>query len=171
MTIEAYTYPDEFSICDGTKQPIKGVKLGQQTRLPFCMTYRTEVGNDTGSEDDDSYLLHLVYNCTASPSDRSYETINDSPDAITFSWECDTTPQQFSNYDYSPVSTIVIDSSKVKDLELNGRKTLTTLEEILYGNLSKDATMPSPDYVVKLFMDSTVPNSEQQPEPEVPVEG
>lgn len=155
MTIEAYTYPDDFCICDGTKQLIPGVKLGQQTRQNFCMAYRTNIGNDAVSETDD-YLLHLVYNCTVSPSDRAYETINDSPDAITFSWEGSTVPETFSNYDYSPVSTIVIDSEKAKKrFTIQGmRKPLELLEMVLYGTdglPGYSPTMPSPDYVVDLF--------------------
>lgn len=129
-TIEAYTYPDEFALCDGTAQPdgVPGVYLGQQARKPFGFTYKSKIGNDTSSEEDDAYKLHIIYNATASPSERAYETVNDSPDAMTFSWEFDTTPIDVAGY--KPISSITIDSRKADPT------CLAALEDILYG---KDA--------------------------------
>lgn len=130
-TIEAYTYPDEFAECDGTAQPVTGVKLGQQKRKPFGFCFRTQVGNDTTTDSDDGYLIHIIYNATASPSDRSYETINDSPDAITFSWEVTTSPVDVGIDGYKPVSTIVIDSRKFTTT--TQQTALAALEGKLYG--------------------------------------
>lgn len=155
-TIEAYQSPDEFDACDGTATVVPGVHLGQQKRQPFGFSYVTQVGNDTASDGDDGYKLHLWYNCTASPSERSYETVNDSPDAITFSWEIDTTPVPVAGY--KPVSTITIDSTK---LDADGKAALTTLENMLYGRNAdseatppveaSDPTLPSPAQVLALF--------------------
>lgn len=145
-TIEAYTYPDEFAVCDGSASPATGVFLGQQKRMPFGFSYVTQVGNDTATDTDDGYKLHLWYNCTASPSERSYETINDSPDAITFSWEINTTPVPVKGY--KPVSTITIDSTK---LDAAGKAKLDTLKEQLYGGDNSDPTLPSPDDVLDIF--------------------
>ena len=137
-SIEAYTYPDEFMECDGTKEAAKGVYFGQQSRKGFGLCYKTQVGSDTDS-DATSYKLHLVYNCMASPSDKGYETINDSPDAITFSWEVDTTAVKVTGY--KPVATIVIDSRKADATKL------TALEKILYGDTAA-AKLPTPDEVL-----------------------
>ena len=145
-TIEAYTYPDEFAVCDGSASPVAGVFLGQQKRMPFGFSYVTQVGNDTATDDDDGYKLHLWYNCTASPSERSYETVNDSPDAITFSWEINTTPVPVKGY--KPVSTITIDSTK---LDAAGKAKLDTLKEQLYGSDNSEPTLPSPDDVLAAF--------------------
>jgi hypothetical protein len=145
-TIEAYTYPDEFAVCDGSASPVAGVFLGQQKRMPFGFSYVTQVGNDTATDDDDGYKLHLWYNCTASPSERSYETVNDSPDAITFSWEINTTPVPVKGY--KPVSTITIDSTK---LDAAGKTKLDTLKEQLYGSDNSEPTLPSPDDVLAAF--------------------
>lgn len=125
-TIEAYTYPDEFAECDGSANIADGVSFGQQSRKPFGFTYVTTVGNDTAGEGDDGYKLHLIYNATASPSQKAYATINESPDAITFSWEVDTTPIVVAGL--KPVSTITINS-----LKANAEK-LAALEAILYGS-------------------------------------
>ena len=142
-TIEAYMYPEEFGECDGTASPVAGVYIGQQKRKPFGFSYVSQVGNDTASEGDDGYKLHLWYNCTASPSEKSYETVNDSPDAITFSWEISTTPVPVKGY--KPVSTITIDTTK---LDAAGKTALTTLEGMLYGGDNTDATLPSPAAVL-----------------------
>lgn len=143
-TIEAYTYPDEFAECDGSATVADGVYFGQQTRQSFAFSYRTQVGNDTGyTSTDDGYKLHIVYGCTASPSEKSYETINDSPDAITFSWEIDSTPVAVEGY--SVVSTVVIDSTKC-DADV-----LTTIEETLYGSDSAEPTLLLPDEIVTLL--------------------
>lgn len=122
-TIEAYTYPDEFAECDGSAELLEGVKIGQQQRKIFGLCYRTEIGNDETSEK--GYKLHLVYNCLASPSERSYETINDSPEAITFSWEFSTTPVTVKGHKATAVVTI--DSTKLTPAKL------TALENALYG--------------------------------------
>lgn len=129
LTIEAYTYPDEFAICDGTASPVTGMNLGQQTRKPFGLCYRTEVGNDT-EFDSYGYKIHLIYGCTASPSSRDYGTINDSPEAITFSWEVTTIPEEvgeLGDVEYKPTASVIIDSTKVDSTKLN------TLLDILYG--------------------------------------
>lgn len=142
-TIEAYTYPTEFAECDGTAEPVDGVRIGQQKRKPFGFCFRTNVGNDTASESDDGYKIHIIYNATASPSERAYETINDSPDAITFSWEITTTPVAVQGY--KPVSTIVIDSSKIDSAKL------TTLENKLYGTADTQPTLPDPTALLTLL--------------------
>ena len=126
-TIEAYTYPDEFAICDGSASLADGVIIGQQTRKTFGLSYRTLMGNDADGLDA-GYKLHLVYGATASPSEKSYETINDSPEAITFSWEFTTIPVPVTGTDYKPISVLVIDSTKADE------DNLETLENILYGS-------------------------------------
>lgn len=126
-TIEAYTYPEEFAECDGSATPVKGVRLGQQKRKVFGFCYRTVIGNDTN--DEAGYQLHIVYGATASPSEKQYQTINDSPEAMTFSWEYETTPISVDGY--KPTATITIDSTTVDSQKL------AALELILYG---KDAT-------------------------------
>lgn len=146
-TIEAYTYPEEFAKCDGSYVPANGVYVGQQDRQAFGFCYRTKVGNDAGAE---AYKLHLIYNCTASPSEKAYETVNDSPDAITFSWEITTNPVNVTGH--KPCSSITIDSSKADPDDL------ADLEEILYGKAAATeggeatpATLPSPDTVIGMF--------------------
>lgn len=125
-TVEAYMYPPEFGACDGSKEAAPGVSIGQQDRQMFGLCYRTEVGNDTATEEDDGYKLHLIYGCTASPSEKSYGTISDSPEAITFSWEIQTTPVNIEGF--KPTSSIIIDSRKVDAAKLK------KLEDILYGS-------------------------------------
>lgn len=143
-TIEAYTYPDEFAECDGSVQIAKGVFAGQQDRKGFGFSYRTNIGNDTATTADDGYKIHLVYGCTASPSEKSYATVNDSPDAITFSWEVKTTPVNVAGY--KPTATLVVDtrfadSSKVAELE-----------KLLYGEDDKaNAKLPTPAEVIDLM--------------------
>lgn len=139
MTIEAYTYPDEFGECDGSVSPATGVYVGQQSRKPFGFCYRTKVGSDTDTEAN-NYKIHVVYNCTASPSERSYETINDSPDAITFSWEVTTTPVAFKTFNYKPTSLITIDVWKLTASQK------TALENALYGG----GALPDPDALLAL---------------------
>lgn len=158
-TIEAYTYPDEFAVCDGSAYAATGLKLGQQRRTPFGFTYRTRLGNDT-QFDDYGYKIHLVYNCTASPSSKSYQTVNDSPEAITFSWEVTATkvpvvslgannvPVEVLDADnkpYRPVATLEIDSTKVDPTKL------AALEAKLYGTDSADAELPTPGEVIALL--------------------
>ena len=137
LTIEAYTYPDEFGECDGSSSPVEGVHIGQQSRKPFGFSYRTKVGSDTDTEAN-NYKIHVIYNCTASPSERSYETINDSPDAITFSWEVTTTPVNVTGY--KPTSEITIDAWKLDSSKL------TALENALYGG----GGLPAPDALLAL---------------------
>lgn len=142
LTIEAYTYPDEFAECDGSAEPVPGVKLGQQTRTPFAFTYVTTKGNDSST--DYGYLLHLAYNCTAAPSERAYQTINDSPEAITFSWDVETSMTNVGG-GYKPLASIIIDARKVDP------GALKTLEDSLYGTQSTEPTIPSPDQVIAMF--------------------
>lgn len=130
-TIEAYTYPDEYAQCDGSAEIAPGVYMGQQARKAFGFSYRSKVGNDVNPEL--GYKLHLWYGCTSSPSERSYQTQNDSPDAISMSWEIDTTPVNVGTIDgveYKPTSLITIDQTK---LDAAGKTRLATLEQILYG--------------------------------------
>lgn len=150
-TVEAYTYPDEFEECDGSASLAPGVTIGQQSRKPFGLCYRTKEGNDTLSEEDDGYKLHLVYGATASPSERNYQTLNDSPDAITFSWELTTTPVAVTNH--KPTSVITISSRKVDPAKLK------QLEDILYGTETTEARLPLPDEVYSIFHAVSVPPS------------
>lgn len=129
-TIEAYTYPDEFGECDGSAEIATGVQIGQQSRKMFGLCYRTVLGNDTNGNDH-GYKLHLIYGATASPSEKGYATINDSPEAITFSWEVTTTPVNVTGF--KPTACITIDSTKANKTDL------ASLEEILYG---KDPSGP-----------------------------
>lgn len=140
-TIEAYRYPDEFAECDGTASLAEGVLLGQQKRVPFAIAYRTELGNDLDSEA--GYKLHIYYNGVASPSEKSYATVNDSPDAITFSWEVTTTPVNVEGYNAS--SRIEIDSTKVDKTKL------ATLEAKLYGGENSESTLPTIDEIITMF--------------------
>lgn len=142
-TITAYTSPDEFAACDGSASIAEGVVIGQQSRNPFGLSYRTKVGNDTASEEDDSYKLHIVYNATASPSERAYATVNDSPEAIEFSWEITTTPVDVTGH--KPTATITIDSSKADTTKL------AALEDILYGSESAEPRLPLPDEIATIF--------------------
>jgi hypothetical protein len=142
-TIEAYTYPDEFEACDGSVEAADGVIFGQQARKSFAFAYRTNVGNDTATESDDGYKIHLVYGCTASPSEKAYATINDSPDAITFSWEVETVPVNVTGY--KPVATITIDSRRADATKL------AAFEAKLYGGESSEPTLPMPSEVITMF--------------------
>jgi len=144
-TIEAYTYPDEFGVCDGSIAPTVGVKIGQQGRKSFGLSYRTRVGNDTDS--DYGYKLHLVYGATAAPSEKAYATINDTPEAITFSWEFSTVPASVT--DNKPTALITIDSALVD------ADALSDLEDILYGTGGTDPRLPLPDEVIDLFEGTT----------------
>ena len=142
-TIEAYTYPDEWAECDGSAVPVEGVWVGQQARSSFGFCYRTEIGNDATTEA--GYKLHIIWGATASPSERGYETINDSPDAITFSWEFDTVPVAVTGY--KPTSCITIDTTR---LDSAGQTALTALETTLYGGTGESAvaTLPTPEQVL-----------------------
>lgn len=139
-TIEAFTYPDEFGQNDGVSQPSAGVSVGQQARKPFGLCYRTLLGNDTDGTDH-GYKLHLVYGALASPSEKAYATINDSPEAIAFSWEFTTTPVAAPD-PLKPTALITIDSTEVD------AAALAALEAILYAD---DARLPLPDEVIDIF--------------------
>lgn len=141
-TIEAYTYPDEFAECDGTKEVAPGVLLGQQGRKSFGFSYRSIVGNDVMG-DNYGYKLHLIYNCKVSPSEKSYQTKSDSPEAITFSWEMTTTPVNVDGH--MPTSQITIDSSKA------GAAKMKAIEDILYGTETEEARLPLPDEVITIM--------------------
>ena len=141
-TIEAYTYPDEFAECDGSATIADGVTIGQQSRKPFGLCYRTAIGNDTDGNEH-GYKLHIVYGCLASPSEKQYSTINDSPEAITFSWEVSTTPVNVNGK--KPTATLIIDSTKAD------KSKLTALEAILYGSESTEPRMPLPDEIATLM--------------------
>lgn len=149
-TVEAYTYPDEFAACDGSATIADGVTIGQQDRKTFGLSYRTVLGNDV-ENGNYGYKLHLIYGAMASPSEKAYATINDSPEAITFSWELTTTPVNVK--DHKPTASLTIDSTKVSS------EKLTKLEEILYG---KDPTnegaqdgvaprLPLPDEIITIL--------------------
>jgi hypothetical protein len=149
LTIECYSYPDEFAACNGESDLANGVTLGQQRRNTFGLSYRTKLGNDTDGEDY-GFKLHLIYGCSASPSERSYESINDSPDAITFSFEVTTTPVDVSGKDasgkpFKPVSSVTIDSTKVTADQL------AAIEAILYGDDENEARLPLPDELKTIF--------------------
>ena len=141
-TIEAYTYPDEFMACDGSAQIAKGAYIGQQNRKQFGMCYKTLLGNDVDANDH-GYKLHIIYGAMASPSEKAYATVNDSPEAITFSWEVTTTPVNVTGYE--PTASIVIDSTKCDPAKL------ADLEEILYGSAEEEARLPLPDEIVTVL--------------------
>lgn len=142
-TIEAYTYPDAFAQFDGVSQPVAGINVGQQTRKAFGLSYRTRVGNDVSGADF-GYKLHLIYGATAAPSEKAYGTINDSPDAIAFSWQLTTTPVD-AGTGLKPTALLTIDSTKVS------ATALATLEDILYGTAGQNPRLPLPTEVVALF--------------------
>lgn len=151
-TIQAYTYPEEFGHCDGTAAPKAGVLIGQQQRKTFGLCYRTKVGQD--GDNDHGYKLHLVYGATASPSDKAFNTINDQPDAITFSWDITTIPVDvgtIAGVDYKPTSILTVDSTKVDPADL------ATLEAALYGDAQGSAHLPLPADVVAMFTDPVAP--------------
>lgn len=141
-TIEAYMYPDEFAECDGSAELVAGVKIGQQKRKMFGLCYRTIVGNDVKG-DDYGYKLHLVYGALASPSERAYATVNDSPEAVTMSWDFTTTPVSVEGF--RPTAHLEIDSVKA-----NAEK-LAALEAILYGTEEAEARLPLPDEIATLM--------------------
>lgn len=141
-TIEAYMSPVEFDECDGTASLADGVSIGQQKRATFGLCYRTTIGNDTEGNDC-GYKIHIIYGATAAPSERAYATINDSPEAMTLSWEFTTTPVAVAGF--KPTSLITIDSRKV-DAEK-----LKALEDKLYGTESEEASLPLPDEIATMF--------------------
>ena len=141
-TVEAYTYPDEFANCDGSAEISPGILVGQQERQKFGLCYRTVLGNDTEGNAY-GYKLHIIYNATASPSEKQYQTINDSPEAITFSWELSTTPTNVDGH--KPTASLVIDSTKVDEEKLK------KLEDKLYGTESVEASLPTPNEIIALL--------------------
>ena len=146
-SIEAYTYPDEFAECDGSAEIATGITIGQQPRKAFGLAYKTTLGNDiVGNEY--GYKLHLLYGCKAAPSEKAYSTINDSPEAITFSWEISTTPVNVKGF--KPTSNLTIDSSKVDP------EKLAALEAVLFGSESAEARLPLPDEIITLVGEPSV---------------
>lgn len=141
-TVEAYTYPEEFEQCDGSAQIANGVTIGQQARRAFGLCYRTSVGNDIQGQNF-SYKLHLIYGCTVAPSEKSYSTINDNPEAITFSWELSTVPVPVDGF--SPTASLVIDASKVDEGKMQ------QLEDALFGNESSEATLLLPNEIMEML--------------------
>ena len=146
-TIEAYTYPDEWEECDGSAVLADGVYIGQQARRGFGLCYRTVVGNDSQGESY-GYKLHFIYNAMASPSEKSYATINDSPEAITFSWEITTTPISFGET-HKPSATLIIDSTKID------QAILKQIEDKAYGTASSDPELPTPEWIISLLEGTT----------------
>lgn len=141
-TVEAYTYPDEFAECDGSAELAVGVSVGQQKRIPFGLSYVTKLGNDADGQDH-GYKIHLIYGALAKPTQKNYATINDSPEAITFSWELSTTPVAVPNM--KPTACITIDSTKVTP------ENLKKIEDKLYGRDSEEATLPTPAELAALI--------------------
>lgn len=141
-TINAYTYPDEFAICDGSAELSEGVTIGQQPRRGFGLSYRSLVGNDTEGTEF-GYKIHLIYGAMASPSEKAHTTVNDSPEALEFSWTLTTTPVPVA--DHKPTATLTIDSTKVEASKLSA------LEDVLYGSETEEARLPLPDEVLTLI--------------------
>lgn len=141
-TIEAYTYPEEFAECDGSAEIVPGITIGQQARKTFGLSYRTKLGNDTDGQDH-GYKIHLVWGGLAAPSESNYQTVNDSPEAITFSWEVSTTPVTVK--DHKPCAHMTINSTKLDKTKL------AKLEDALYGNESAEAHLPTPDEILTLI--------------------
>lgn len=146
-SIEAYTYPDEFAECDGNAEPVPGLRLGQQTRKPFGLSYRTEIGSDSNPEL--GYKIHLVYGATASPSEKTHETVNDSSDISPISWDYETVPVAVDGY--KPVAHLEIDSTKVDPTKL------AQLEAKLYGSETEDPKLPMPAEVISMLTTSVSP--------------
>ena len=144
-SIEAYTYPDEFGQCDGSANLVAGVSIGQQARKTFGLCYRTTLGNDTDGNDH-GYKLHFIYGALAAPSEKAYATINDSPEAITFSWEVSTTPVPVEGH--KPTASLTVDSTKVN------KDKLAALEAVIYGSESAEARLPLPDEIAQLMSEA-----------------
>ena len=141
-TIEAFTYPEEFEQCDGSAQIATGITVGQQARKAFGLCYRTAVGNDIQGQEF-SYKLHIIYGCTVAPSEKSYSTINDNPEAITFSWELSTVPVPVDGF--KPTASLVIDANKVEAGKLQ------LLENALFGDAENEATLLLPNQIMELM--------------------
>lgn len=144
-TIEAYTYPEEFEACDGSAELGKGVTIGQQDRKAFGLCYRTIVGNDVKGNEN-GYKLHLIYGAKAKPSEKAYATVNDSPEAITFSWEVSTTPVNVAGF--KPTASVTIDSTKIEASKLQ------QIEALLYGGDSAEPKLPLPDEIAQIVKQS-----------------
>lgn len=140
--VEAYTYPDEFAECDGSVELVKGATIGQQNRKVFGMVYRTVIGNDVDGNEH-GYKLHLIYGATAAPSEKAYNTINEDPEAITFSWELSTTPVNVTGH--KPTASLTIDSTKADPTKL------AELEKILFGDTETEPRLPLPDEIAQLL--------------------
>ena len=141
-TVEAYTYPEEFEQCDGSAAIADGITIGQQTRKSFGMCYKTSVGNDVQGQDY-GYKIHIIYGAKAAPSEKSYSTINDSPEAVTFSWELSTVPVPVEGH--NPTATMVIDSTRVP------AEKMALIEAKLYGSEEAEATLPLPNEILELI--------------------
>lgn len=141
-TVEAYTYPDEFTECDGSGSLVEGVTIGQQDRKTFGLSYRTSLGNDVKGNEY-GYKLHIVYGCLAAPSEKAYATVNDSPEAITFSWEVSTTPVNVTGF--KPTASLVLDSVKL------GAAKMKAIEDVLYGSSAAEARLPLPDEIKSII--------------------
>ena len=141
-TVEAYTYPDEFAECDGSGSLVEGVTIGQQDRKTFGLSYRTSLGNDVKGNEY-GYKLHIVYGCLAAPSEKAYATVNDSPEAITFSWEVSTTPVNVTGF--KPTASLVLDSVKL------GAAKMKAIEDVLYGSSAAEARLPLPGEIKSII--------------------
>ena len=142
-SISAYHYPDEFNACDGKIVTADGVVIGQQKRQSFGFCYRTEIGNDTSTGSDDGYIIHVIWNATVNPSDRSYETVNDSPDAVEFSWDFECLPVAFTSGTGNAAVNGYTSSMELNSLKLGSGK-MAAAEALLYGGQSADPTLPTP---------------------------
>lgn len=149
-TIEAYTYPDEFNACNGEATLVEGATIGQQSRATFGLCYRTEIGSDTASDGTAGYKLHFLYGLTASPSEKAYASINDSPEAIAFSWDVSSTPVTVTSIaNAKPTSTVVVDSRTADSTKLR------ELEKMVYGDTATTSKLPTPDEIYTLLNEST----------------
>lgn len=149
-TIEAYTYPDEFNACNGEATLVEGATMGQQSRATFGLCYRTEIGSDTASDGTAGYKLHFLYGLTASPSEKAYASINDSPEATAFSWEVSSTPVTVTSIaNAKPTSTVVVDSRTADSTKLR------ELEKMVYGDTATTSKLPTPDEIYTLLNEST----------------
>lgn len=146
VTVEAYIYPDEFAECDGSGSLVEGVTIGQQDRKTFGLSYRTSLGNDVKGNEY-GYKLHIVYGCLAAPSEKAYATVNDSPEAITFSWEVSTTPVNVTGF--KPTASLVLDSVKL------GAAKMKAIEDVLYGSSTAEARLPLPDEIKSIIEGAT----------------
>ena len=149
-TIEAYTYPDEFNACNGEATLVEGATIGQQSRATFGLCYRTEIGSDTASDGTAGYKLHFLYGLTASPSEKAYASINDSPEATAFSWEVSSTPVAVTSIaNAKPTSTVVVDSRTADSTKLR------ELEKMVYGDTATTSKLPTPDEIYTLLNEGT----------------